>query len=40
MVAQQLRLAAAMADVPVEASCFCRLDTHHGAAGDDGCCAG
>ncbi|MDH6589336.1 tetratricopeptide (TPR) repeat protein [Streptomyces sp. SAI-133] len=27
IVAQQLRIAAALADVPVEASCFCRLDT-------------
>ncbi|MFC8093244.1 hypothetical protein [Streptomyces sp. NPDC057301] len=40
MVAQQLRLAAALADVPVEASCFCRLDaiTAGGTEGD--CCAG
>ncbi|MFF6979899.1 hypothetical protein ACFZAV_19605 [Streptomyces sp. NPDC008343] len=39
MVAQQLRLAAALADVPVEASCFCRLDaiTTGGTEGD--CCA-
>ncbi|MEU9052114.1 hypothetical protein AB0D37_17120 [Streptomyces sp. NPDC048384] len=39
MVAQQLRLAAALADVPVEASCFCRLDaiTAGGTEGD--CCA-
>ncbi|MDH6546643.1 hypothetical protein [Streptomyces sp. SAI-041] len=27
IVAQQLRIAAALADVPVEASCFCRLHT-------------
>ncbi|MFI0508646.1 hypothetical protein ACH3Y9_03605 [Streptomyces sp. WSLK1-5] len=27
IVAQQLRIAAALADVPVKASCFCRLDT-------------
>jgi tetratricopeptide (TPR) repeat protein len=33
IVARQLRIAAALADVPVEASCFCRLDT----AGPD-CC--
>ncbi|MGW1956886.1 hypothetical protein ACWCPI_29740 [Streptomyces sp. NPDC001920] len=39
MVAQQLRLAAALADVPIDASCFCRLDTHHGAAAGSGCCA-
>ncbi|WP_328877340.1 tetratricopeptide repeat protein [Streptomyces sp. NBC_00299] len=39
VVAQQLRLAAALADVPVEASCFCRLDaiTAGGTEGD--CCA-
>ncbi|MCO4700338.1 hypothetical protein LRR80_06445 [Streptomyces sp. RO-S4] len=28
IVARQLRQAAALADVPVEASCFCRLETH------------
>jgi tetratricopeptide (TPR) repeat protein len=39
MVAQQLRLAAALADVPIEASCFCRLETHQGGAPEDGCCA-
>ncbi|MGN9760059.1 tetratricopeptide repeat protein [Streptomyces sp. SD31] len=39
MVAQQLRLAAAMADVPIEASCFCRLDTTGRDAVEDGCCA-
>ncbi|NUP23473.1 MAG: hypothetical protein HOZ81_46945 [Streptomyces sp.] len=39
MVAQQLRLAVALADVPVEASCFCRLDTGHGAAAEGVCCA-
>ncbi|MFJ5262368.1 hypothetical protein ACIQAC_18070 [Streptomyces sp. NPDC088387] len=27
IVAQQLRMATALADVPIEASCFCRLDT-------------
>ncbi|MEU4658694.1 hypothetical protein AB0G32_32980 [Streptomyces sp. NPDC023723] len=32
IIAQQLRTAAALADVPVEASCFCRLDRHS-------CCA-
>lgn len=36
IVAQQLRIAAALADVPIEASCFCRLDTAVEAAG---CCA-
>jgi hypothetical protein len=37
IVAQQLRIATALADVPIEASCFCRLETgSHTAA--DGCC--
>ncbi|MFD4260133.1 hypothetical protein ACFWR9_21575 [Streptomyces sp. NPDC058534] len=39
IVAQQLRLAAALADVPVEASCFCRLDTAPAPGGTGGCCA-
>ncbi|CAM5442314.1 Tetratricopeptide repeat protein OS=Streptomyces tendae OX=1932 GN=GUR47_05215 PE=4 SV=1 [Streptomyces tendae] len=39
IVAQQLKLAAALADVPVEASCFCRLDTFPAAGGGSGCCA-
>ncbi|WP_031487226.1 hypothetical protein [Streptomyces bicolor] len=39
IVARQLRLAAALADVPIEASCFCRLETHQGTAARDGCCA-
>ncbi|AZQ32414.1 hypothetical protein EJ357_02255 [Streptomyces cyaneochromogenes] len=39
MVAQQLRLAVALADVPIEASCFCRLDIHQGTGPEDGCCA-
>ncbi|AZP15531.1 hypothetical protein EJC51_05115 [Streptomyces aquilus] len=34
IVAQQLKLAVALADVPIEASCFCRLDVVSG----DGCC--
>ncbi|MGC9540419.1 hypothetical protein [Streptomyces sp. UG1] len=34
MAAQQLRLAAALADVPIEASCYCRLDT----TADGDCC--
>ncbi|WP_345628932.1 tetratricopeptide repeat protein [Streptomyces thinghirensis] len=40
IVAQQLKLATALADVPVEASCYCRLDTAS-ATGDGagGCCA-
>lgn len=33
IVARQLRIALALADVPVEASCFCRLDT-----GTSDCC--
>ncbi|MGC0327781.1 tetratricopeptide (TPR) repeat protein [Streptomyces sp. SAI-170] len=41
IVAQQLKLATALADVPVEASCFCRLDTKGPDSGaGDGCCAG
>ncbi|MFI8946398.1 tetratricopeptide repeat protein [Streptomyces sp. NPDC053750] len=40
IVAQQLTLAAALADVPVEASCFCRLGTGPVTGGPDGgCCA-
>ncbi|MFF3504528.1 hypothetical protein [Streptomyces sp. NPDC003247] len=42
IVAQQLKLAAALADVPVTASCFCRLDTTAdttpGTPGAPGCC--
>ncbi|OQD56064.1 hypothetical protein BM536_017055 [Streptomyces phaeoluteigriseus] len=38
IVAQQLKFAAALADVPVEASCFCRLDTAYGTPGASGCC--
>ncbi|WP_326691657.1 hypothetical protein OIE63_33980 [Streptomyces sp. NBC_01795] len=37
IVAQQLKLAVAVADVPIKASCFCRLETVTGAAEDD-CC--
>ncbi|WML84101.1 hypothetical protein [Streptomyces sp. VNUA74] len=33
IVARQLRLATALADVPVEASCYCRLDTAPTVAG-------
>ncbi|MFI8193734.1 hypothetical protein ACIF8T_34010 [Streptomyces sp. NPDC085946] len=36
LVAQQLKLAAALADVPVRSSCFCRTDVGPGAAGPDG----
>ncbi|MFB6556370.1 hypothetical protein [Streptomyces sp. NPDC056405] len=39
IVAQQLKLATALADVPVEASCFCRLDPAPANGGADGCCA-
>lgn len=35
IIAQQLKLAAAVADVPIEASCFCRLS----AVASDHCCA-
>ncbi|MGI5275420.1 hypothetical protein [Streptomyces rochei] len=38
LVAQQLRFAAALADVPVDASCFCRLGTGPDAGAGD-CCA-
>lgn len=38
IVAQQLKIALAMADVPIEASCFCRLDAVSDTAGGDGCC--
>ncbi|MFI6277657.1 hypothetical protein [Streptomyces sp. NPDC050988] len=37
IVAQQLKMATALADVPVEASCFCRLDAVNGGV-DGGCC--
>ncbi|MFC4501637.1 MULTISPECIES: hypothetical protein [Streptomyces] len=40
IVAQQLKLAAALADVPVLASCFCRTDTTVVPSGvTPGCCA-
>ncbi|MDG9688984.1 hypothetical protein QC281_02575 [Streptomyces sp. DH17] len=39
IVAQQLGLATALADVPVDASCFCRLGTVPEAGATDGCCA-
>lgn len=35
IVAQQLKIAVALADVPIEASCFCRLE----AVAHGGCCA-
>ncbi|MCX2925007.1 hypothetical protein [Streptomyces sp. NEAU-W12] len=35
IVAQQLKAAAALADVPIETSCFCRLDTRPTAFGAD-----
>ncbi|MFF5497323.1 hypothetical protein [Streptomyces aquilus] len=40
IVAQQLKLAVALADVPIEASCFCRLDavSGSGGGGGGGCC--
>ncbi|MFE0873171.1 hypothetical protein [Streptomyces rochei] len=38
LVAQQLRFAAALADVPVDASCFCRLGTGPDVGAGD-CCA-
>ncbi|MEU5595019.1 hypothetical protein [Streptomyces sp. NPDC020298] len=39
LVAQQLKIAAATADVPVEASCFCRLEAVSSIADADDCCA-
>ncbi|PWI13309.1 hypothetical protein DI272_03555 [Streptomyces sp. Act143] len=36
IVAQQLKIAVALADVPIEASCFCRLDA--GPVPEEGCC--
>ncbi|MFD8395456.1 tetratricopeptide repeat protein [Streptomyces sp. NPDC059680] len=38
IVDQRLKIALAMADVPVQASCFCRLDAVSDAAGGGGCC--
>ncbi|MFJ3310030.1 tetratricopeptide repeat protein [Streptomyces sp. NPDC086549] len=38
IVAQQLKLAAATADVPIDSSCFCRLDTVPHSAADSACC--
>ncbi|MFI1071372.1 hypothetical protein [Streptomyces puniciscabiei] len=38
IVSQQLKIAAAMADVPVEASCFCRLGAVRDTADGGGCC--
>ncbi|MFE0426874.1 hypothetical protein ACFW15_31775, partial [Streptomyces sp. NPDC058953] len=35
IIAQQLKTAAALADVPIEASCFCRTE---GAAQEGGSC--
>ncbi|MFJ8191905.1 tetratricopeptide repeat protein [Streptomyces sp. NPDC096094] len=39
IVAQQLKLATALADVPVEASCYCRLDPAPTTGRTGGCCA-
>ncbi|EFL43112.1 TPR domain-containing protein [Streptomyces griseoflavus Tu4000] len=36
IIAQQLKQAAALADVPVEASCFCRLEPRRPMESDDG----
>ncbi|WP_432136489.1 MULTISPECIES: tetratricopeptide repeat protein [unclassified Streptomyces] len=40
IVAQQLKLARALADVPIEASCFCRMPASAGPDGpaDESCC--
>ncbi|GGL62671.1 hypothetical protein GCM10010129_02820 [Streptomyces fumigatiscleroticus] len=40
LVAQPLKLAAAMTDVPVTASCYCRLEAVPGGVDAGGCCAG
>ncbi|NEB03705.1 hypothetical protein [Streptomyces sp. SID13726] len=40
IVARHLRIAAALADVPIEASCFCRLDTGAPTAADASDCCG
>ncbi|GGU92753.1 hypothetical protein GCM10010260_29370 [Streptomyces filipinensis] len=40
IVAQQLKFAAAMADVPIEASCFCRLEAFADPTPRHGCCTG
>ena len=37
IIAQQLKFAVALADVPIESSCFCRLETVEGPAAKD-CC--
>ncbi|WP_432031455.1 hypothetical protein [Streptomyces antibioticus] len=38
IIAHQLKFAAALADVPVRASCFCRLEVPDDSAGTPGCC--
>jgi tetratricopeptide (TPR) repeat protein len=38
LVSQQLKMATALADVPIQASCFCRLDAAPGPRSADGCC--
>ncbi|MFI6869003.1 tetratricopeptide repeat protein [Nocardia sp. NPDC050406] len=40
IVEQQLKLAAAVADIPIEASCYCRLPTDPANGPADHCCAG
>ena len=37
VVKQQLKVASAYADVPIEASCFCRLEVREGVSA--ACCA-
>ncbi|OIK02189.1 hypothetical protein [Streptomyces monashensis] len=39
IVAQQLKIAAALADVPIETSCFCRMETVAVAMPQEGCCS-
>ncbi|MFC9997150.1 tetratricopeptide repeat protein [Nocardia sp. NPDC127526] len=38
IIAQQLKLALAQADIPIEASCFCRLSTAHTGTPGEPCC--
>lgn len=40
IVAQQLKIASAVADVPIEASCFCRLSAEAGPTDTHGHCCG
>ncbi|GLB07579.1 hypothetical protein AtubIFM57258_002926 [Aspergillus tubingensis] len=39
MIEQSVKLALAVADVPIKASCFCRLDTSQAPQVLEGCCS-